>query len=29
VRLDWGYILDPKPQDEGRSHFNFSIGYAF
>jgi outer membrane protein assembly factor BamA len=29
VRLDWGYILDPKPGDEGRSHFNFSIGYAF
>ena len=29
VRLDWGYILDPKPEDEGRSHFNFSIGYAF
>jgi outer membrane protein insertion porin family len=29
VRLDWGYILDPEPGDEGRSHFNFSIGYAF
>jgi outer membrane protein assembly complex protein YaeT len=29
VRLDWGYILDPEPQDEGRSRFNFSIGYAF
>jgi outer membrane protein insertion porin family len=29
VRLDWGYILDPEPGDPGRSHFNFSIGYAF
>jgi outer membrane protein insertion porin family len=29
VRLDWGYILDPKPEDVGRSRFNFSIGYAF
>ncbi len=29
VRLDWGYILDPEPGDDGRSHFNFSIGYAF
>jgi outer membrane protein insertion porin family len=29
VRLDWGYILDPKPGDDGRSHLNFSIGYAF
>ena len=29
VRLDWGYILDPEPGDVGRSHLNFSIGYAF
>jgi outer membrane protein assembly factor BamA len=29
VRLDWGYILDPEPGDDGRSHLNFSIGYAF
>jgi outer membrane protein assembly complex protein YaeT len=29
VRLDWGYILDPKPGDDGRSNWNFSIGYAF
>ena len=29
VRLDWGYILDPAPGDVGRSHLNFSIGYAF
>ena len=29
VRLDWGYILDPEPGDDGRSRFNFSIGYAF
>jgi outer membrane protein assembly factor BamA len=29
VRLDWGYVLDPEPGDDGRSHFNFSIGYAF
>jgi len=29
VRLDWGYILDPEPGDDGRSQFSFSIGYAF
>jgi len=29
VRLDWGYVLDPEPGDEGRSHFHLSIGYAF
>ena len=29
VRLDWGYVLDPKPGDEGRSHLHFTIGHAF
>jgi len=29
VRLDWGYILDPAPGDEGRSHFHLTIGHAF
>jgi outer membrane protein assembly factor BamA len=29
VRLDWGYILDPEPGDEGRSHFHLTIGHAF
>jgi outer membrane protein insertion porin family len=29
IRLDWGYVLDPAPGDEGRSHFHLSIGHAF
>jgi outer membrane translocation and assembly module TamA len=29
IRLDWGYILDPAPGDEGRSHFHLTIGHAF
>ena len=29
VRVDWGYILNPKPSDEGRSRFHLSIGHAF
>ena len=29
MRLDWGYVLDPQPGDEGRSHFHLSIGHAF
>jgi outer membrane protein insertion porin family len=29
VRLDWGYVLDPRPGDQGRSHFHLTIGYAF
>jgi outer membrane protein assembly complex protein YaeT len=29
VRLDWGYVLDPQPGDEGRSHFHLTIGHAF
>jgi len=29
VRLDWGYILDPEPGDEGRYHFHLTIGHAF
>ena len=29
VRLDWGYVLDPQPGDEERSHFHLSIGHAF
>jgi outer membrane protein assembly complex protein YaeT len=29
IRLDWGYVLDPQPGDEGRSRFHLSIGHAF
>jgi outer membrane protein insertion porin family len=29
IRLDWGYILDPQPGDEGRSHIHLTIGHAF
>jgi outer membrane translocation and assembly module TamA len=29
VRIDWGYVLDPRPGDEGRSRFHLSIGHAF
>jgi outer membrane protein insertion porin family len=29
VRLDWGYVLDPRTGDEGRSRFHLSIGHAF
>jgi outer membrane protein insertion porin family len=29
IRLDWGYVLDPRPSDQGRSHFHLTIGYAF
>ena len=29
IRLDWGYVLDPTPGDEGRSRFHLSIGHAF
>jgi outer membrane protein assembly factor BamA len=29
IRLDWGYVLDPAPGDDGRSHFHLSIGHAF
>ena len=29
VRLDWGYVLDPEPGDEGRYHFHLTIGHAF
>ncbi len=29
VRLDWGYVLDPQPGDDGRSRFHLSIGHAF
>jgi outer membrane protein insertion porin family len=29
IRLDWGYVLDPRPGDQGRSHFHLTIGHAF
>ncbi len=29
IRLDWGYVLDPAPGDQGRSRFHLSIGHAF
>ena len=29
IRLDWGYVLDPVPGDDGRSRFHLSIGHAF
>jgi outer membrane protein assembly factor BamA len=29
IRLDWGYVLDPAPGDDGRSRFHLSIGHAF
>jgi outer membrane protein insertion porin family len=29
VRVDWGYVLDPRPGDDGRSRFHLSIGHAF
>jgi outer membrane protein assembly factor BamA len=30
IRVDWGYVLDPRPDDEGRRYrFHLSIGHAF
>jgi outer membrane protein insertion porin family len=29
IRVDWGYVLRPRPGDEGRSRFHLSIGHAF
>ncbi len=29
IRLEYGYILDPKPTDEKRSRWEFSMGLAF
>ena len=29
VRLDWGYVLDPEPRDDGRYRFHLTIGHAF
>lgn len=29
IRLDWGYLLDPQPDDATRSRFHLTIGHAF
>lgn len=29
IRLDWGYVLDPRPGDVSRSRFHLTIGHAF
>ena len=30
IRIDWGYVLDPRPGDEGKRYrFHLSIGHAF
>jgi outer membrane protein insertion porin family len=29
IRVDWGFILDPEPTDEGTNRVHFSFGYFF